>query len=82
MLGPLRSALYGGVVALLLVATTANGARAQTLFLRGQTIQPVYEGWEKNPDGTFGMLFGYLNRNYEETPHVPVGADNFFSPGP
>lgn len=82
MLGPLRSALHGGVVALLLVATTANGARAQTLFLRGQTIQPVYEGWEKNPDGTFSMLFGYLNRNYEETPHVPVGADNFFSPGP
>jgi hypothetical protein len=69
-------------VALSCVLTAGGIARAQTLFLRGQTIQPVYEGWEQNPDGTFSMLFGYLNRNYEETPHIPVGADNAFSPGP
>ena len=25
---------------------------------------------------------GHLNRNYEETPHIPVGVDNSFSPGP
>jgi hypothetical protein len=70
------------VVALVFVVTAGHGARAQTLFLKGQTIQPVFEGWEKNPDGTFSMLFGYMNRNYEETPHVPVGPDNSFSPGP
>jgi hypothetical protein len=78
----LRSVLCGVVVALLFVVTAGDGARAQTLFLKGQTIQPVFEGWEKNPDGTFSMLFGYMNRNYEETPHVPVGPDNSFSPGP
>ncbi len=82
MLGSLRFVLIAGAVGLLWVATASDDARAQTLFLSGQTIQPVYEGWEKNPDGTFSMLFGYLNRNYEETPHVPVGVDNFFSPGP
>ena len=77
----LRSVLCGVVVALLFVVTGEDGARAQTLFLKGQTIQPVFEGWEKNPDGTFSMLFGYMNRNYEETPHIPVGPDNSFSPG-
>lgn len=77
----LRS-VRGVVVALPFIVTMGDGARAQTLFLKGQTIQPVFEGWEKNPDGTFSMLFGYLNRNYEETPHIPVGAANSFSPGP
>ena len=27
------------------------------------------------------MVFGYLNRNYQEQPHVPVGSHNFFDPG-
>jgi hypothetical protein len=78
----LRLVLCAVVVARLCVATVDDGAHAQTLFLKGQTIQPVFEGWEKNPDGTFSMLFGYMNRNYEETPHIPIGADNSFSPGP
>jgi hypothetical protein len=82
MSSPLRSILCGVAVALSHVLTVGAVAGAQTLFLKGQTIQPVYEGWEKNPDGTFSMLFGYLNRNYEETPHIPVGVDNSFSPGP
>ena len=42
-------------------------------YARGQSIQPVFEGWEKNPDGTFSMWFGYLNRNYEERLNIPVG---------
>lgn len=70
------------MAALLVITTGGAGGRAQTLFLKGQTIQPVYEGWEKNPDGTFSMLFGYLNRNYEESPTIAVGTDNAFSPGP
>jgi hypothetical protein len=75
----MRSILLTGMALLLVVAS--DGARAQTLFLKGQTIQPVFEGWEKNADGTFSMLFGYLNRNYQETPYIPVGQSNFFSPG-
>jgi hypothetical protein len=65
-----------------LAVGAAHAARAQTLFLSGQTIQPVFEGWEQNPDGTFSMYFGYLNRNYQEEPDVPVGPNNFFEPGP
>jgi hypothetical protein len=76
-----RSILHVLVVALLM-AVASDATRAQTLFLRGQTIQPVFEGWEKNADGTFSMLFGYMNRNYQETPYIPVGQNNSFSPGP
>ena len=56
-------------------------ADAQTKFNSGQNVQPVFEGWEKNPDGSFNLMFGYLNRNYVEQPHVSVGTQNFFSPG-
>src|SRR2546422_2423214 len=48
----------------------------------GQNVVPVFEGWERNPDGTFNLLFGYMNRNYAEEPEIPIGPDNNFSPGP
>jgi hypothetical protein len=44
----------------------------------GQNIQPIYEGWQKLPDGHIVMWFGYLNRNFQEKVDVPVGADNKF----
>jgi hypothetical protein len=47
----------------------------------GQSVSPVYEGFDKNPDGTYNMWFGYMNRNYEEELDVPVGPDNTFEPG-
>ena len=49
----------------------------QLKYDKGQTIQPIFQGWSRNEDGTFDMHFGYLNRNYSEDLHVPVGADNF-----
>jgi hypothetical protein len=48
-------------------------------YSRGQSVQPVFEGWSKNPDGSFDMWFGYLNRNYEERLNVKAGADNGFN---
>jgi hypothetical protein len=48
-------------------------------YARGQSIQPVFEGWEKNPDGTYSMWFGYLNRNYEERLNIPAGPSNGFN---
>ena len=59
---------------------TAPAASAQT-YHSGQNLQPVFEGWMQNPDGTFEMLFGYLNRNYEEELNIPVGPNNFLEPG-
>ena len=45
-------------------------------YLRGQNVVPVYEGWQRNGDGSFTMMFGYMNRNYEETLNIPVGPGN------
>jgi hypothetical protein len=47
----------------------------------GQTVTPVYEGWYRNPDGTFSLSFGYYNRNASEVIEIPIGADNFLTPG-
>ena len=48
----------------------------QLKYDRGQTVQPVFDGWSRNADGTFDMHFGYLNRNYVEEVRVPIGPDN------
>jgi hypothetical protein len=50
-------------------------------FGKGQSVQPAFEGWMKNPDGSYSMWFGYLNRNYEEIPDIPVGSNNGFGAG-
>jgi hypothetical protein len=58
------------------------GASAQSLsYNSGQSIAPAYEGWEQAADGTKYFLFGYMNRNWEEEPDIPVGPGNSFSPG-
>jgi hypothetical protein len=50
-------------------------------FNIGQSVQPVFEGWSRVPDGSFNMHFGYLNRNYVQEPHVPIGPNNNIQPG-
>ena len=49
----------------------------QLRYNSGQTVQPIFQGWSRNADGSFDMHFGYLNRNYIEELNVPIGADNF-----
>lgn len=56
------------------------GAQSLT-YSRGQNISPAYEGWEQNADGSLSLLFGYMNRNWEEEIDVPVGPDNNIEPG-
>jgi hypothetical protein len=51
-------------------------------FNSGQGVVPVYEGWERVPDGSFNMVFGYLNRNHVEELNIPVSVQNGFDPGP
>jgi hypothetical protein len=57
----------------------ASPAGAQS-YSKGQPVSPAYEGWQQKPDGSYDMLFGYMNDNWEEQVDVPVGADNSFSP--
>jgi hypothetical protein len=49
--------------------------------LTGGSIAPAYEGFWRNEDGSFDLLFGYFNRNWDEEIHVPVGPDNHLEPG-
>jgi len=76
-----RAAVVGLVFACVLsLALTPRADAQQMRYMSGQNVVPVYEGWERNADGTFSMVFGYLNRNYEEEVDVPVGPDNRFEP--
>ena len=53
----------------------------QTKWASGQDVVPYFEGWIKNADGTFDMVFGYFNRNWEQQLAVPAGAENTVEPG-
>lgn len=66
----------------------AGAARAQIVevdnnfkFNSGQSVQPAFEGWSKNPDGSFNLHFGYLNRNWVQELSIPVGPNNSIEPG-
>jgi len=68
-------------MAALLVTTSLAAPRAQQLqYLSGQSVAPFFEGWEQNADGTFNMVFGYMNRNYREELNIPVGPANRIEP--
>ncbi len=77
----LAAIAVGGVLAM------SASAAAQSLPLEaphkafGQAVWPVYEGWYGNPDGSYTFLIGYFNPNKEQTFEIPVGENNFFSPG-
>lgn len=48
----------------------------------GQSVIPYFEGWIRNPDGTFDIVFGYFNRNFVQEFAIPASADNRVEPGP
>ncbi len=56
-------------------------SQPQQRFDGGQDIQPIFEGWTRLDDGSYLFHFGYLNRNYREQPSIPVGPNNYVSPG-
>jgi hypothetical protein len=76
------------ICALLSLAAVAGpGAQQGTEYINnfryniGQGVQPIFDGWSSAPDGSFNMHFGYLNRNYVEQPHIPIGPNNTIEPG-
>jgi hypothetical protein len=50
-------------------------------YQQGRHVEPAYEGWRPNPDGTFSFMFGYMNENWSEEPDAAIGDNNSFSPG-
>jgi hypothetical protein len=75
------------VAAVVLTGSLGAGVGAQSEFANnlkydsGQDVQPVFEGWARVPNGTFDLYFGYLNRNWVQKLHVPVGPANNIQPG-
>jgi len=76
----LPAAFAGFVFAAVMIAAAVLPVSAQAPT-RGQNVAVVYEGFETNADGSFNLLFGYYNRNWEEELDVPVGPDNSIQPG-
>jgi hypothetical protein len=65
----------------LLLAAQLPTELPSTKFSSGQDIQPYFEGWIRNPDGTFDLVFGYFNRNWQEELALPPGPNNSVEPG-
>jgi hypothetical protein len=63
--------------------TTIGAAQVPLAPVRasGQSVTPAFEGWYKNPDGSYSISFGYFNRNSKEILEIPIGADNNIAPG-
>lgn len=76
-----RRGVLSGSVGGLLVLWALPAAAQQPARASGQTVTPVFEGWYRNPDGTYSLSFGYFNRNTEEVVEVPVGPNNSIEPG-
>ncbi len=75
-----------GFMGVLTLAGVSQRGAAQPLPLAptresGQTVTPVFEGWYKNPDGSYSLSFGYYNRNSKEVLEIPVGPNNSLKPG-
>lgn len=67
--------------ALAVVAVASLDAQSRFSYSSGQPLEPAYEGWMKNADGSYTLYFGYMNTNWLQEFDIPVGADNQFAPG-
>lgn len=87
----LRSGLFLALAVLTAVPAAAqlpsnsrygNGERMplSPVPMKGEPIAPFFEGWFRDPGGTFTFSFGYFNLSREETHDIPLGPDNFIEP--
>jgi hypothetical protein len=72
-----RSSPIGTFVALALVVLVFGPVHAQ----RNQPIYPAYDGYVKNPDGSYTLSFAYFSHNAEVVTIAP-GTANGFAPEP
>jgi hypothetical protein len=81
--GPVRGRTGHVLLATLAACLLLHRASAQTRFTysSGQIVSPAYEGWRQNEDGSFTMVFGYMNANWLQEFDLPIGPDNHIEPG-
>lgn len=80
--------LAAAAIASTALVLTTPAAMAQTrampmepLHQSGRSVQPSFEGWWQNADGTYSIMMGYFNRNTQEEVDIPIGPDNHIDPG-
>jgi K319-like protein len=54
---------------------------ALSVAQQNQPVYPAYDGFQKNPDGSYTLSFRYFSHN-SETVTIPLGENNSFSPAP
>ena len=79
--GRLTLAFLAGFLLLQPLFMQSASAQMRFTYSKGQILEPAYEGWMPNQDGSFTMYFGYMNPNWEEQFDIPIGPDNKIEPG-
>jgi hypothetical protein len=72
------SAAAAAIVAALGFASLSLHAQVPVSDLN---ITPVYEGWVPRDDGSFDLVFGYLNREWDREFTIPLSPNNTIEPG-
>jgi hypothetical protein len=68
-------------VVLLTAPTHAQAPQREPLRETGNSVTGGFEGWFAYPDGSYGLLVGYFNRNTKQELDIPIGPNNHMDPG-
>src|SRR5215467_14387212 len=66
---------------LILAAVIVLGCVAAPRAQFERTISTTFDGWKKHDDGSYDLVFGYMNRNTAEI-DIPAGNENKIEPTP
>lgn len=81
MIKHINSKTWLATLLVVILCSSFSLANAQLSYRSGAEVEPGYEGWWQNADGTYSFIFGYMNENWEEQPDISIGDNNFFRPG-
>jgi hypothetical protein len=66
--------------AIFAAALCGQGLPLEPPHTSGAGVTGAFEGWFKNPDGSFSLLLGYFNRNQQQELDIPMGPNNRMEP--
>src|ERR1700692_2248192 len=73
--------IIAGLSASMALSAWGQALPAEPSHQSGVGVTGAFEGWFKNPDGSFSFLLGYYNRNEKQELDVPIGSNNRIEPG-
>ena len=75
-----RTTLLAAVLTVVALAAAAPYRLSAQVPTSSLNITPVYEGWVPNADGSYELMFGYVNREWDDATSIPLGANNTMEP--